>query len=84
MAVVADEYAAEHLQLHTKSNDWFAQRLKNYGSLFVGEETTVSFGDKCAGPNHILPTKGASLSNRFMMCYLFQKYSPDIHSFLFI
>jgi len=34
-------------------------RLRNYGSLFVGEETTVAFGDKCSGTNHILPTKGA-------------------------
>ena len=33
--------------------------LKNYGSLFVGEETTVAYGDKCSGTNHILPTKGA-------------------------
>ena len=44
----------------TSSNDWFSKRLKNYGSLFVGEETTVTFGDKCSGTNHILPTKGAA------------------------
>ncbi|MGB2319477.1 MAG: histidinol dehydrogenase, partial [Candidatus Puniceispirillum sp.] len=35
-------------------------RLENYGSLFVGEETTVTYGDKCSGTNHILPTKGAA------------------------
>jgi len=60
MAVVSDEYAAEHLEVHTKNDAWFTERLKNYGSLFVGEETTVSYGDKCSGTNHILPTKGAA------------------------
>ena len=55
-----DEYAAEHLQVHTGSDSWFTDRLKNYGSLFVGEETTVAYGDKCSGTNHILPTKGAA------------------------
>ena len=58
-AAVSDEYAPEHLQLQTASDDWFVERLTNYGSLFVGEETTVAFGDKCSGTNHILPTKGA-------------------------
>ena len=57
---VSDEYAAEHLEIHTARNEWYAQHLKNYGSLFIGEETTVSFGDKCSGTNHILPTKGAA------------------------
>ena len=60
MAGVSDEYAAEHLQVHTGSDNWFTDRLKNYGSLFVGEETTVAYGDKCSGTNHILPTKGAA------------------------
>lgn len=58
-ARVADAYAAEHLELQTSDNEWYADRLRNYGSLFVGEETTVAFGDKCSGTNHILPTKGA-------------------------
>ena len=39
--------------------EWFHNRLTNYGSLFIGEETTVAYGDKCSGTNHILPTKGA-------------------------
>jgi len=47
MAQVSDEYAAEHLEVQTANNDWWVERLKNYGSLFVGEETTVSYGDKC-------------------------------------
>ena len=60
MAQISDEYAAEHLEVHTARDEWFTDRLKNYGSLFVGEETTVSYGDKCSGTNHILPTKGAA------------------------
>ena len=39
--------------------EWWLEHLSNYGSLFLGEETTVTYGDKCSGPNHILPTKGA-------------------------
>ena len=57
---VSDEYAAEHLEVHTSKNQWYSDNLKNYGSLFVGEETTVTYGDKCSGTNHILPTKGAA------------------------
>ena len=60
MAQISDEYAAEHLEVQTARDEWFTDRLKNYGSLFVGEETTVSYGDKCSGTNHILPTKGAA------------------------
>jgi len=59
MAQVSDEYAAEHLEVQAEDLDWWVDRLRNYGSLFVGEETTVAFGDKCSGTNHILPTKGA-------------------------
>ncbi|MEE9588389.1 MAG: histidinol dehydrogenase, partial [Hyphomicrobiaceae bacterium] len=58
-ADIADEYAAEHLELQTANDDWYVERLRNYGSLFIGEEATVAFGDKCSGTNHILPTKGA-------------------------
>lgn len=59
-AQVSDDYAAEHLEVHTDNIDWYVNRLKNYGSLFIGEETTVTYGDKCSGTNHILPTKGAA------------------------
>jgi len=59
MANISDKYAPEHLEVQTKNLTWFQKRLKNYGSLFVGEETTVAYGDKCSGTNHILPTKGA-------------------------
>ena len=57
---VSDEYAAEHLEVHTAKDSWYTDNLKNYGSLFIGEETTVTYGDKCSGTNHILPTKGAA------------------------
>jgi len=59
MANISDEYAPEHLEVQTENLDWWLKRLKNYGSLFLGEETTVAYGDKCSGTNHILPTKGA-------------------------
>ncbi len=58
-ATISDQYAGEHLEVHAEDLDWWVNRLRNYGSLFVGEETTVAFGDKCSGTNHILPTKGA-------------------------
>jgi sulfopropanediol 3-dehydrogenase len=56
----SDRYAPEHLEVHARELDWWLQHLTNYGSLFLGEETTVSYGDKSSGPNHILPTKGAA------------------------
>ncbi len=58
MATISDQYAPEHLEVQTDNLEWFHKRLKNYGSLFIGEETTVAYGDKCSGTNHILPTKG--------------------------
>ncbi|WP_422368457.1 histidinol dehydrogenase [Pelagibius sp.] len=59
-AALSDDYASEHLEVHCADLDWWLKRLRNYGSLFLGEETTVAFGDKTSGPNHILPTKGAA------------------------
>jgi sulfopropanediol 3-dehydrogenase len=57
---VSDEYAPEHLELMTIKNDYYFQRLKNYGSLFIGEESTVAYGDKGVGTNHTLPTGRAA------------------------
>ena len=57
---VSDKYACEHLQVMARDLDWWLANLANYGSLFLGEETTVAYGDKCSGPNHILPTRGAA------------------------
>jgi sulfopropanediol 3-dehydrogenase len=57
---VSDAYAPEHLEVHCTDLDWWLAHLSAYGSLFLGEETTVTFGDKTSGPNHILPTKRAA------------------------
>ena len=57
---LSDHYAPEHLEVHAGDLDWWLAHLTAYGSLFLGEETTVAFGDKVSGPNHILPTKGAA------------------------
>lgn len=57
---LSDRYAPEHLELHVRDIDFFFNRLTNYGSLFVGEETTVAYGDKTIGTNHILPTSRAA------------------------
>ncbi|MYG51770.1 MAG: histidinol dehydrogenase [Rhodospirillaceae bacterium] len=57
---IADDYAPEHLHVQAADLDWFLGRLQCYGSLFLGEETTVAYGDKSAGPNHVLPTSGAA------------------------
>lgn len=83
MAQVADSYAPEHLQVQASDLDWWLQRLKSYGSLFLGEETTVAFGDKASGPNHVLPTSGAArytggLSvHKFMKTVTWQRATRD-------
>jgi len=59
-AEVSDRYAPEHLHVQAADLDWWLDRLQSYGSLFLGQQTTVSFGDKTAGPNHVLPTSGAA------------------------
>jgi len=59
-AQLSDCYAPEHLEVHARDLDWWLRRLTNYGSLFLGEETTVAYGDKTSGPNHILPTMKAA------------------------
>ncbi len=55
-----DDYAAEHVQIITKEPEWWVDNLKSYGSLFLGEGSTVPQGDKCSGTNHILPTRKAA------------------------
>ena len=83
MASISDKYAAEHLEVHAENLDWWLKRLKNYGSLFLGEETTVAYGDKCSGPNHILPTKGAGkytgglYVGKFIKCLTFQRMTKE-------
>lgn len=60
VVALSDQYAPEHLEVHAADLDWWLANLTNYGSLFLGEETTVAYGDKTSGPNHILPTKKAA------------------------
>ena len=82
-AAMADDYAAEHVEVQCADLDWWLSRLRNYGSLFLGEETTVAFGDKTSGPNHILPTKGAARRTgglsvaKFMKTLTWQKMTRD-------
>ena len=83
MASISDEYAPEHLEVQTKNLKWFHNRLKNYGSLFIGEETTVAYGDKCSGTNHILPTKragrytGGLFVGKFIKTLSFQRMTKE-------
>jgi len=60
VAATSDQYAPEHLTVQAADLDWWLERLSCYGSMFLGEETTVAFGDKSSGPNHVLPTSGAA------------------------
>ncbi len=56
----ADEYGFEHVEIQTADPRWYLERMSNYGALFLGEATTVAYGDKTIGTNHILPTGGAA------------------------
>ncbi|EPX85429.1 histidinol dehydrogenase [Salipiger mucosus] len=82
MAATADRYAPEHLHVQAADLDWWRARLCAYGSLFLGAETTVAFGDKAAGPNHVLPTSGAArhtggLSvHKFLKTVTWQRVAP--------
>ena len=60
MVAVADEIASEHVQVMTRDPDYFLDNMTNYGALFLGQETNVSFGDKVIGTNHTLPTMKAA------------------------
>ena len=80
---ISDEYAAEHIQVMTKNNDWWVENLKSYGSLFLGEGSTVPHGDKCSGTNHILPTKKAGYYSgglnvhKFLKIFTYQEISEQ-------
>lgn len=73
MAQMSDRYASEHLEVHARDLDWWHTNLTNYGSLFLGEETNVAFGDKVCGPNHILPTKFAARYSAGLSVHKFLK-----------
>jgi sulfopropanediol 3-dehydrogenase len=80
---LSDDYAPEHLELHVADTGYYFDRLKNYGSLFIGEETTVAYGDKAIGTNHILPTSrsarysGGLWVGKFIKTVTFQKMTPE-------
>ena len=57
---MADDYAPEHLEVQTSDPEWYLDRLRNYGTLCVGEEATITFSDKAIGTNHTLPTGRAA------------------------
>ena len=80
---ISDQYAPEHLEVQAENLNWWLEKLKNYGSLFLGEETTVAYGDKCSGTNHILPTKGAAkytgglFVGKFIKTVTFQRMTKE-------
>ena len=80
---ISDEYAPEHLELHVENQDFFFENLSNYGSLFIGEETTVAYGDKSIGTNHILPTgraaryTGGVWVGKFLKTCTYQRMTPE-------
>ncbi len=83
MAQISDKYAPEHIQIMTKNDNWWKDRLRSYGSMFIGEGSTVAHGDKCSGTNHILPTKKAGYNSgglnaqKFLKIYTYQNISPE-------
>jgi sulfopropanediol 3-dehydrogenase len=82
---VADEYAPEHLEVQVAGEelDAYAAGLTNYGSLFLGEEATVAYGDKAVGTNHVLPTgraaryTGGLWVGKFLKTVTFQRLTPE-------
>jgi len=82
----ADELAFEHVQVLTRDPDWFLAHLRNYGALFLGPRTNVSFGDKVIGTNHTLPTKrnarytGGLWVGKFLKTCTFQRVTTDAAS----
>lgn len=83
MAATSDRYAPEHLQVQAMDLEWWLGRLRAYGSLFLGEEVTVAFGDKASGPNHVLPTSrsarytGGLSVQKFMKTVTWQRAAAD-------
>ena len=88
MAQESDRISSEHIQVMTKDPDWFLDRLTNYGALFLGSRTCVSYGDKVIGTNHTLPTKGAGRYTgglwvgKFIKTHTYQRILDDEASVL--
>jgi len=78
----ADRIASEHVQVMTRDPDYFLNNMSNYGALFLGPETNVSYGDKVIGTNHTLPTKlaarytGGLWVGKFIKTCTYQRVSP--------
>lgn len=83
MAATSDDYAPEHLTVQAQDLPWWLERLECYGSLFLGEETTVAFGDKASGTNHVLPTSrsakytGGLSVHKYMKIVTWQQATRD-------
>lgn len=83
MAAVADDIASEHVQVMTKEPDYFLRNMTNYGALFLGPETNVSYGDKVIGTNHTLPTRqaarytGGLWVGKFIKTCTYQRVTPE-------
>jgi sulfopropanediol 3-dehydrogenase len=83
MATTSDEYAPEHLTVQAEDLTWWLERLSCYGSLFLGEETTVAYGDKASGTNHVLPTAqsarytGGLSVHKYMKAVTWQKSTRE-------
>ena len=83
MLAEADRLASEHVQVMTRNPDYFLENLTNYGALFLGQETNVSYGDKVIGTNHTLPTQraarytGGLWVGKFIKTCTYQKVSPE-------
>ncbi|HYG55316.1 MAG TPA: histidinol dehydrogenase [Burkholderiales bacterium] len=83
MVKEADRVAAEHVEVLTRQPRFFLERLKNYGALFLGPETNVSYGDKVIGTNHTLPTLGAARYTgglwvgKFLKTCTYQEITPE-------
>jgi sulfopropanediol 3-dehydrogenase len=83
MVIEADKIASEHVQVMTRDPDYFLKHMKNYGALFLGPRTNVSYGDKVIGTNHTLPTKkagrytGGLWVGKFLKTHSYQKVLTD-------
>lgn len=83
MLQVAEEICSEHVQVMTEDPDWFLEHMTNYGALFLGARTNVSFGDKVIGTNHTLPTRGAGRytgglwAGKFIKTHTYQRVTTD-------
>ncbi|MGI8862841.1 MAG: histidinol dehydrogenase [Solirubrobacteraceae bacterium] len=82
-AALSDEVATEHLEVHTADDTWYFDRLRNYGSIFLGHRATVAFSDKAIGTNHTLPTGRAARYTgglsvaKFLKALTYQRIDSD-------